>query len=152
MTSFSHWYPLIGAMLLLVVLFSATVKRAPVSLALLYLLFGWGLGELGWIRIDPRENGKLLERITEVAVVVSLFTAGLKLRMPLGDRLWRLPVRLASVSMAINVGLIALVGSGSASPSGPPSCWAPSWRRPTRCWRPTSRSRTRPTATACASA
>jgi NhaP-type Na+/H+ or K+/H+ antiporter len=52
----------------------------------------------------------IVERITEVAVIVSLFTAGLKLRVPLRDPLWRLPVVLASWSMALTVGLIALVG------------------------------------------
>ncbi|MCC2627977.1 MAG: sodium/hydrogen exchanger, partial [Thermomicrobiales bacterium] len=36
--------------------------------------------------------------------------AGLKLRVPLRDPLWRLPVILASWSMALTVGLIALVG------------------------------------------
>jgi NhaP-type Na+/H+ or K+/H+ antiporter len=39
----------------------------------------------------------LLERVTEVAVIVSLFTAGLKLRQPFKDRRWLLPVRLAFV-------------------------------------------------------
>jgi NhaP-type Na+/H+ or K+/H+ antiporter len=52
----------------------------------------------------------IVERITEVAVIISLFTAGLKLRVPLRDPLWRLPVVLASWSMALTVGLIALVG------------------------------------------
>ena len=43
-------------------------------------------------------------------MIVSLFTAGLKLRVPLRDPLWRLPIVLASWSMALTVGLIALVG------------------------------------------
>lgn len=51
-----------------------------------------------------------MERIAEVAVLVSLFTAGLKLRIPLGDRRWLLPLRLAVVSMTVTVGLIALAG------------------------------------------
>jgi NhaP-type Na+/H+ or K+/H+ antiporter len=42
-----------------------------------------------------------------VAVIVSLFTAGLKLPVPLGDRLWWIPTRLAFVSMTLTVGLVA---------------------------------------------
>src|ERR671914_1673776 len=60
--------------------------------------------------MDPVRWPGLLERLTEFAVIVSLFTAGLKLRLPLSEKRWRLPLRLASVSMALTVGLIAAVG------------------------------------------
>jgi NhaP-type Na+/H+ or K+/H+ antiporter len=43
-------------------------------------------------------------------VIVSLFTAGLKLRAPLGGGRWQTPVRLALLSMSITVGLVAVVG------------------------------------------
>ena len=52
----------------------------------------------------------MLERLTEIAVIVSLFTAGLKLRVPLRDSAWRLPVSLATASMIVTVGLITVVG------------------------------------------
>ncbi|HEX7812241.1 MAG TPA: sodium:proton antiporter [Burkholderiales bacterium] len=107
MSQFHYWYPLIGVMLLLVVLGSATVKRAPVSLAMVYLLLGWAFGRLGWLTLDPAEHGQSLELLAEIAVIVSLFSAGLKLRKPLQSRLWRLPLILASGSMAITVALIA---------------------------------------------
>ena len=60
--------------------------------------------------MDPVADATFLEHLTEIAVVVSLFTAGLKLRVPLSDRQWRTPVRLATLSMAITVGLVAAVG------------------------------------------
>lgn len=110
MSDFHYWYPLIGAMLLLVVLGSATIRRAPISLAMLYLLIGWGFGSLGWISLDPSLHGGTLETLAEIAVIVSLFSAGLKLRKPLRSRLWRLPVALASASMLATVGLVALCG------------------------------------------
>jgi NhaP-type Na+/H+ or K+/H+ antiporter len=44
-------------------------------------------------------------------VIVSLFTAGLKLRMPWRDPRWWLPVRLAFLSMTVTVGLVAFVGT-----------------------------------------
>ena len=46
-----------------------------------------------------------------MAVLISLFTVGLKLGLPLSDKGWRLPVRLAFVSMAITVTLIAVFGT-----------------------------------------
>lgn len=110
MSPFEYWYPLIGIMLLLVVLGSATVKRAPISMATIYLAIGWALGRLGWLAPDPIRQGAGLETLAEVAVIVSLFSAGLKLRKPLLSSLWRLPFALASVSMLATVGMIALCG------------------------------------------
>jgi NhaP-type Na+/H+ or K+/H+ antiporter len=79
---------------------------------MIYLAVGFALGPAvaGAIAIDPVADAVVIEHLTEVAVVVSLFTAGLKLRVPPTDRLWRTPVRLAFVSMAVTVGLIAAVG------------------------------------------
>jgi sodium/hydrogen antiporter len=45
-----------------------------------------------------------------VAVIISLFTAGLKLRIPLSDHRWRPPLRLAFVSMTATVVAIAFAG------------------------------------------
>ena len=107
MSQFQYWYPLIGIMLLLVVLGSATVKRAPISMAMVYLLLGWTFARLGWFTLDPVQHGQILEVLAEIAVIVSLFSAGLKLRKPLQSRLWRLPLILASVSMVMTVALVA---------------------------------------------
>jgi sodium/hydrogen antiporter len=52
----------------------------------------------------------LLERLTEIAVLISLFTAGLKLELPLKDGRWRIPLQLATVSMVVTVGAITAVG------------------------------------------
>lgn len=52
---------------------------------------------------EPHKHALLLERLTEVVVLVSLFTAGLKLSPGLRDRRWLLPLRLAVVSMIITV-------------------------------------------------
>ena len=107
MSQFQYWYPLIGIMLLLVVLGSATVKRAPISMAMVYLLLGWTFARLGWFTLDPVQHGQIMEVLAEIAVIVSLFSAGLKLRKPLHSRLWQLPLILASVSMVMTVALVA---------------------------------------------
>lgn len=111
--SFDHWFLLLGGLLIAIALISSRLRRFPLTTTILYLLVGFALGPFGAgaIRIDPLRQAGLLERLTELAVIISLFTAGLKFRLPLRDRLWALPVRLAFGSMAVTVGLIALVGT-----------------------------------------
>ena len=106
------WFLIIGILLIGMALTASVLKRLPLTTSILYLGAGLLLGPaaLGLIRLDPVAQSALLERVTEVAVIVSLFTAGLKLRQPFKDRRWLLPVRLAFVSMTLTVGLIALLG------------------------------------------
>jgi sodium/hydrogen antiporter len=111
--SFSHWFLLLGGLLIAISLIASWLRRFPLTTTMLYLLVGLALGPFatGAIRIDPLRDSGLLERVTELAVLISLFTAGLKFRLSLSDRLWALPVRLAFGSMAVTVGLIALIGT-----------------------------------------
>jgi NhaP-type Na+/H+ or K+/H+ antiporter len=110
MSDFPYWYPLIGILLLLVVMSSATVKRAPISIAIIYLVIGWSFGRLGWLTLHAAEHGVALETLAEIAVIVSLFSAGLKLRKRLRSHLWRMPLVLASASMVTTVTLVAIFG------------------------------------------
>jgi NhaP-type Na+/H+ or K+/H+ antiporter len=108
-----RWFVLAGLVFVAVALGGSILKRLPVTTAVIYLGIGAAIGPLGLglITLDPVEDAGLLELLTELAVIVSLFTAGLKLRDPLGDRRWRAPFRLASVSMTLTVALVARVGS-----------------------------------------
>ena len=77
---------------------------------MLYVLVGLGVSPL-WLDmlpLEPRAHSHILERMAEVVVLMSLFTAGLKLSPGLRDRRWLLPVRLALNSMLITVALVAL--------------------------------------------
>lgn len=105
-------YLLIGFLLVLVAITSSMFRRLPISTPMFYLFVGIALGPLGFqlFYIDPLAQSAVIERVAEVAVVVSLFTTGLKLRMPLGHPLWWVPLRLAFLSMTITVGLVAWVG------------------------------------------
>jgi NhaP-type Na+/H+ or K+/H+ antiporter len=106
------WFIILGVLLIGMALAGSVLKRLPLSAAMLYLGAGVLLGPaaLGLIRIDPITDAALLEHVTEAVVIVSLFTAGLKLRTPLSHGRWRPPVRLATVSMLITVALVALAG------------------------------------------
>jgi NhaP-type Na+/H+ or K+/H+ antiporter len=105
---FALWSVIVGMLLVLMALASTVLKRLPLSTAMLYLLVGVGVGPLGLALLepDPRRNALVLEHVAEVVVLLSLFTAGLKLSPGLRDRRWALPVRLALNSMVVTVGLI----------------------------------------------
>ncbi|AKU12128.1 Na+/H+ antiporter [Azoarcus sp. CIB] len=110
--SFAIWALIIGVLLTTMALSGTSLKRLPLSTAMLYLAAGFGLGPAGWALLspDPLTYAVILERVTELAVLISLFAVGLKLGLPLSDKGWRLPVRLAIVSMTITVALIAAIG------------------------------------------
>ncbi len=101
-----------GLLLVTVTLIGSIVKRLPLTTTMLYLAVGIALGPLGMnvLAVDAFSASALLERLAEIGVIVSLFTAGLKLRVPLHDRRWRVPVLLAFASMPLTVGLIATLG------------------------------------------
>jgi len=109
---FPLWSVLIGLLLIVMALAGTVLARLPLSTAMLYLVVGVGVSPvvLGWTGFGPLTHTVLMERLTEVVVLVSLFTAGLKLSHGLGDRRWLLPLRLATVSMLVTVGCITLVG------------------------------------------
>lgn len=112
--AFMLGYGVVGALLIAMSLSHAYLARLPLSAAMLYLLVGMGMGPWGLdlVRLDPWADAHLLERLTELAVIVSLFIAGMKLDLPLPDRRWRLPWLLATVSMLITVAAVAAVGVG----------------------------------------
>ena len=110
--TFAIWAIIIGVLLIVLVLSGTLLKRLPLSTAMLYLATGFVLGPAGWsvLTINPLAHAALLERVAEVAVLISLFSVGLKLGLPLSNRHWLLPLRLAFVSMTLTVALVAAVG------------------------------------------
>ena len=103
------WFVIAGALLISVALTGSVLKRLPLTAAIYYLGVGALLGPWGAnvLRLTALDNAVALERLTEAAVIVSLFTAGLKLRLPFSDGRWRRPVVLATVAMALTIGGIA---------------------------------------------
>lgn len=108
----AEWSLLIGLLLVTMVLAGSLLGRLPLSSAMIYLLLGWLLGPqvVDVFRPDPYAHAAVLERLAEVALLISLFAVGLRLGVPLRDRLWRLPLRLAFLSMAVMVGMVTAVG------------------------------------------
>lgn len=110
--SFEAWFLALGGLLIAVALIASRVRHLPFTTTLLYLLVGVGLGPGGLdvLRLDVVADARLLHRVSEIAVLVSLFTAGLKFRVGLRDPLWHVPLRLASLGMVLTVGLVTAVG------------------------------------------
>ncbi len=104
-----QWFLLIGALLLFMGLTRSMLKRAPVTSAIIYLAVGLLVGPtvLNLFHFNPLKESALLEVLTEVAVLISLFSAGIKMPAPFNLSRWRAPILLATVSMTITVALVA---------------------------------------------
>jgi NhaP-type Na+/H+ or K+/H+ antiporter len=76
---------------------------------MIYLVVGAmiGLGLAGLVNHDPTLDAALVRTPAEVGLVVSLFSTGMHLRIPLRDPLWRLPLRLGGPAMLVTIGLVA---------------------------------------------
>jgi sodium/hydrogen antiporter len=110
--AFATWMVIVGLLLMGMAMSGAVLRRLPLSTSMLYVGVGLLIGEgaLGLVGFGLFDQAVFLERAAEIAVIVSLFACGLKLKLPLTDRRWWLSVRLAVVSMLVTVLLIALAG------------------------------------------
>ena len=109
---YSIWAVVIGALLIIMALSSTLLKRLPLSTAMLYLFAGVVLGPIGWELMSPNPFlfSASIERMTEIALLISLFAAGLKLGLPLSNKHWRIPISLAFVSMTFSVLFSTVLG------------------------------------------
>ena len=106
------WFTVAGLLLVGVALAISTIQRLPLTTALLYLGIGWLLGPevFGLLTLDALHDSALLEHLSEIVVIVSLFSVGLKLRVPIRDRRWRTAFVLAFGSMTLTVALVTIAG------------------------------------------
>ena len=109
---FTIWFVIAGALLIGMALAGTVLKRLPLTAAMFYLTAGALLGPwgVGLLHVDALSDAGALERLTEIAVIISLFTAGLKLRLPVFDRRWRAAILLATVAMLLTIGGVAAFG------------------------------------------
>ncbi|MES2260200.1 MAG: cation:proton antiporter [Pseudomonadota bacterium] len=106
------WFILIGCLMLARGLAATTISRLPVTSAIIYLGVGLLLGPaaLGIFSVDLGSASDLLEVLAEIAVLISLFSAGVKMPVPFSWRRWAPSIRLAWLSMTISVALVAGFG------------------------------------------
>jgi NhaP-type Na+/H+ or K+/H+ antiporter len=111
--SFELIYLVVGLILVLVALSKPFLGERPITAAMLYLAIGALLSPraLGFLPLDPVANADLLLRVSELAVVTSLFVCGLKLQVGWSHQLWRSALRLAFISMTLTVAAVSLSGT-----------------------------------------
>ena len=88
---------------------TSLLRRLPVTPAIVYLAMGLLVGPtvLNLFHFNPLKQSALLEVLTEVVVLISLYSAGVKMPTPISFARWRAPILLASVSMVATVGMVA---------------------------------------------
>ncbi|HUW00572.1 MAG TPA: cation:proton antiporter [Gallionella sp.] len=103
------WFMLVGGLLLAMGLTASLLKRSPITSAIIYLAVGMLVGPsaLNLFHFNPLKQSALLESLTEVAVLISLFSAGVKMPVPFSFSRWRSPILLATASMTITVVMVA---------------------------------------------
>lgn len=108
--NFLAWMALVGGLLLLMALSSSYLKNIPISTSFIYLMIGIAVSPLGFnvVAIDFESNKVFLEHLTEIAVIISLFVGGLKLRLSLKNEVWKAAFRLAFPVMLFSIVCIAV--------------------------------------------
>ncbi|MDN3221408.1 cation:proton antiporter [Pseudomonas nunensis] len=109
--SFILWVAVLGAVLLTLALTSSFLRWMPVTTSAVCLVLGVGIGPAGMnlLKLDIKDASNWMEHLTEVAVLFSLFVCGLKLRLPLRDRRWRVAFGLAGPVMLLSIAGVSLL-------------------------------------------
>jgi NhaP-type Na+/H+ or K+/H+ antiporter len=104
-----QWFLLVGILMIARGLWGPAVARLPFTSATIYLAIGLLLGPLvlNWFAFDPLLQSGLLEPVVEVAILISLFSAGIKMPVPVTLGRWMPAIRLAWLAMAMSVAFIA---------------------------------------------
>lgn len=106
------WFIIAGLVFCAVALAATSIKHLPLSASLVYFCLGVLLGPhgAGLLRIELPRDAPLLEHLTELVIIVSLFATGLNLRAAWRDSRWSLVLRLGFGATMVTAALIACVG------------------------------------------
>ena len=85
------------------------------SATIIYLVLGGvaavGLNVLDIAPLDPLQDEQLIQRVTELALIVAIFAAGLAVEREISRRKWVSVAVLLLVVMPATIGIIALFGT-----------------------------------------
>jgi NhaP-type Na+/H+ or K+/H+ antiporter len=103
---------LLGALMVARGLWGESVSKLPFTSATIYLAVGLILGPLvlELFTFDLLSGAAVIEVVAEIAVLISLFSAGIKMPVPFSLARWMPAIRLAWVAMILSVALIAGFG------------------------------------------
>jgi sodium/hydrogen antiporter len=110
--TYAIWLLVASFVLVFVALTSVLIKKLPLSYAIIYLGVGVWLGPTGinLVHWSPIEHSKIFLRLTELAVIISLFASGILIGKPLFWKFWQTPIRLLLIAMPLTIAAIALLG------------------------------------------
>jgi sodium/hydrogen antiporter len=98
----------LGGLLMLGALVSGLARRSFVSLAALFVVAGFVLGEGGLDVLDFSARSDFVHDLAVVALVVILFRDGLEVEAEMLQREWHLPFRKLALGMPITGAVVAL--------------------------------------------
>jgi NhaP-type Na+/H+ or K+/H+ antiporter len=98
----------VGGLLMLGALISGLARRSFISLAAVFLLAGFLLGDgvIGALHFQAR--GAFVSELATVALIVILFRDGLEVEAEMLQTHWRLPLRKLVLAMPLTAGIVAL--------------------------------------------
>jgi sodium/hydrogen antiporter len=97
-----------GGLLMVGALVSGLVRRSFLSLAALFVITGFVLGEGGFEVLDFAARSAFVHDLAIVALIVILFRDGLEVEAEMLQREWHLPFRKLALGMPITCVVIAL--------------------------------------------
>src|ERR1017187_7503745 len=107
MPSFQATVTALGLLLMAGALVSGLARRSMLSLAALFVLTGFVLGNGGLEWIDFRARSGFVEDLAFAALIVILFRDGLEVEGEMLQRAWHLPLRKLGLAMPITTIIVA---------------------------------------------
>jgi sodium/hydrogen antiporter len=108
MPTFEATVTVLGLLLMLGALVSGLAGRSVLSLAALFVLSGFLLGNGGLDWIDFRARSGFVEDLAFAALIVILFRDGLEVEGEMLQRAWHLPLRKLVLAMPLTTVIVAL--------------------------------------------
>jgi NhaP-type Na+/H+ or K+/H+ antiporter len=107
MPSFQATAAFLGALLILGALASGIAQRSFLSLAALFVLAGFLVGDGGFEWISFKAQSGFVEDLAFIALIVILFRDGLEVEGEMLQRAWHLPLRKLAIAMPITAVIVA---------------------------------------------
>ena len=102
-----------GGLVVMTAWLPLTLTRAPLSMPIVFVAIGAALFALPTTQTEiphPGDHLGIVERFAEFVVIISLFSAGLKLDRRIGWARWILAWRLLGIAMPLTILLLAVAG------------------------------------------
>jgi NhaP-type Na+/H+ or K+/H+ antiporter len=106
--SFQATAAFLGGLLIVGALASGVAQRSFLSLAALFVLAGFVVGDGGFQWVSFRAQSGFVEDLAFVALIVILFRDGLEVEGEMLQKAWHLPLRKLAIAMPITVGVVAV--------------------------------------------